>query len=307
VCTPSCNTGFGNCDNNANNGCETSLTTDPAHCGSCTNVCSSANGTPSCSSTGCSIGCFSGFGNCDGQINNGCETNLNTSASNCGTCGYACNGTNGVATCALGGCSLTCNPGYGNCDGNAQGNGCEVNLLTDPKNCGTCGKVCAGNCNNGTCAATSVVVDITPPTGWLNDPGNAGGWSAKYYVATFNTATPITAFDLKCTLPSSLSIRAQIWDTATQVKLATGTPVFGNGTQQWYRSPIAFTPTAGKSYTIGFFLSSTIVLPYKDGPTLPYTVGNITVTRSMSTYDQTSDSYPSVDNSWALFMRVVEN
>jgi hypothetical protein len=36
----SCSTGFGNCDNNPSNGCETNIMTHPAHCGACGFACS---------------------------------------------------------------------------------------------------------------------------------------------------------------------------------------------------------------------------------------------------------------------------
>jgi hypothetical protein len=45
-----------------------------------------------------------------------------------------------------------CNAGFGNCDGDWS-NGCEVNLNTDPNNCGSCGNSCGANayCTGGTC------------------------------------------------------------------------------------------------------------------------------------------------------------
>lgn len=36
----SCDPGYGDCDNNASNGCELALATDPNHCGACNQVCS---------------------------------------------------------------------------------------------------------------------------------------------------------------------------------------------------------------------------------------------------------------------------
>ncbi len=47
-----------------------------------------------CTSFDCSNGvcCGAGMANCDGNKGNGCETNLNTSAQNCGACGNACGG-----------------------------------------------------------------------------------------------------------------------------------------------------------------------------------------------------------------------
>src|SRR5204863_8412172 len=129
-----CNPLFANCDGNAANGCEKSLTT-LTDCGACGAPCAPANASASCASGTCTLGtCNAGFGNCDGIASNGCEVNTQTNALNCDTCGYACNGTDGTASWALGGCSVACNAGFGNCDGLVS-TGCEASLNTI-SNCG---------------------------------------------------------------------------------------------------------------------------------------------------------------------------
>jgi hypothetical protein len=56
------------------------------------------------------------------------QTNLLTSAANCGACGTACSFSNAAASCSNGNCVLgTCNQNYGNCNGNNT-DGCEVSL-----------------------------------------------------------------------------------------------------------------------------------------------------------------------------------
>jgi hypothetical protein len=81
-CALTCAAGFGNCDNNAANGCETNLSTTVSACGACGRACSLANATPVCMGGQCAVGsCTTGFGNCDGNPANGCETNLNTTPS----------------------------------------------------------------------------------------------------------------------------------------------------------------------------------------------------------------------------------
>ncbi len=152
-----CNTGFGNCDGNAANGCETDLRTDVGNCGTCSNRCAPANGVGTCSAGVCGIArCNVGFANCDANVANGCEVNLQTDANNCGACGTVCrNHIGGGNTCSSGACMPTCNTGYANCDGNAA-NGCEVQLATNT-NCGACGRTCALACGNtsGACAGTN--------------------------------------------------------------------------------------------------------------------------------------------------------
>jgi len=82
---------------------------DPSNCGVCATVCNGTNGTPSCSGGTCRISCTTGFGNCDNNVANGCETNLAGDANNCGACGNVCpSGRN----CASGTCTTQTVPGF---------------------------------------------------------------------------------------------------------------------------------------------------------------------------------------------------
>jgi hypothetical protein len=166
-----CNAGFGDCDGNPANGCETSLAGSVSHCGRCGNACPSINGTATCAMGACALACNAGFGNCDGNPANGCETNLATTASSCGMCGRACALPNATAGCASGQCTVaSCAAGFGNCDNNAA-NGCETNLSTTVSACGACGRACSlANatpvCMGGQCAVGSCT------TGFGNCDGN---------------------------------------------------------------------------------------------------------------------------------------
>ncbi len=65
--------------------------TSVAHCGSCGNACTGRpNATGTCDSGACRLDCVAGFGNCDGSLVTGCETDVRTAAANCGACGVAC-------------------------------------------------------------------------------------------------------------------------------------------------------------------------------------------------------------------------
>lgn len=68
----------------------TNFETDVNNCGGCGVVCSLANATAACTDGECEVStCDAGFGDCDSDAANGCETPL-TTTSDCGSCGNAC-------------------------------------------------------------------------------------------------------------------------------------------------------------------------------------------------------------------------
>ena len=168
ACALTCNPGFGDCDGIEANGCETDTQTSLGDCGACGNVCVSFNGTGSCHAGACTLACMPGFGDCDGNPHNGCETDTQTSPANCGACGNACNGINGAATCNAGTCTLHCDQGFADCDKNAA-NGCEADFATDLGNCGSCGNVCGSE--NGIATCTSGACTLQCSSGYGNCDG----------------------------------------------------------------------------------------------------------------------------------------
>lgn len=76
-----------------------------------------------------------------------------------------CTLANAEAKCNAGVCDIkACNANFEDCDGTV-GNGCEVNLNTDPMNCKECNKVCmgaVGPCELNSCAAGACGVTINP-------------------------------------------------------------------------------------------------------------------------------------------------
>ncbi len=206
-----CEAPYATCSDKPFPKCGTNLMNDPANCGACGNRCGgfeSVNMDARCIDGACVLGCMIKDGNfgearrvfrdCNGLLDDGCETNVQVDPENCGICGHACapgvrciNGkcgcSNGLTDCggrctdtrtdsfncgACGtvcefpedacsplppnstyGCAksqcgqLQCSGGFGDCNNDLQtgcsSDGCEVDLRTDPNNCGGCGVKCA--------------------------------------------------------------------------------------------------------------------------------------------------------------------
>jgi len=154
-----CAPGTGDCDQNAQNGCETDTLASAASCGACGASCDYANAQGTCVGGTCALGaCDSGAADCNQNPLDGCEAVLATSETSCGSCGHACANPHGTSECQGGACVPACETGYGSCDGN-DGNGCET-PLTSTTDCGACGTPCAlansnVTCGSGTCSLTS--------------------------------------------------------------------------------------------------------------------------------------------------------
>jgi hypothetical protein len=145
VCVTSCGSGQTSCS-----GVCRSLATDPDACGSCSTVCSGTGvASRTCVAGVCNGTCAAGRANCDGNLqSNGCETDINTTATRCGGCtGSACSLNNITAACSGGNCTGTCRAGYADCDSDKRTNGCEVNTANNASHCGACGNVCPARAN----------------------------------------------------------------------------------------------------------------------------------------------------------------
>jgi hypothetical protein len=167
----SCNPGMGDCDKDASNGCETNLAASPLHCGACGIACSFPNAAGACTASVCGLGaCNPGFGNCNANPSDGCETGLTDNALHCSACNTQCVFPNATAACSNAQCVIgACAAGFGNCDG-IVGNGCEVKVSSDANNCGVCGKTCAGfPCVNGQCQSPPLPVKLADSGGGAFD------------------------------------------------------------------------------------------------------------------------------------------
>ena len=136
------------------------LASDWTNCGACGTRCAwPPGGIPVCTDRRCDVRCDSGLGNCDGNVTNGCETDLSANPMHCGGCGMACSTAGATSTCATGRCVIQCNPGFANCDGTPS-NGCEININTSVAHCGSCGGWCSPrhatpSCTDGRCGISA--------------------------------------------------------------------------------------------------------------------------------------------------------
>ena len=186
-----CETGYGDCDDDYATGCEVNTETDKFHCGDCTSSdprpgsgqsCQALADTASlrvasatCGDGECEIVCDAGYADCDGNPANGCEINLTSNTARCGGClpsdANPGNGENcgtkwphgGTSTCTSGGvCQLGCSSGYASCNSSSS-DGCEVSSSNSVANCGACNVYCGGdasqtNVNSASCGAGSCSV-----------------------------------------------------------------------------------------------------------------------------------------------------
>src|SRR5690606_32630106 len=169
VCTLACPDDTGDCNQRALDGCEVDLLTSERHCGSCSRACEPEHATGECVGGECLIkteetnqGCDQNYANCNALHEDGCEVHLLTDVDHCGACDdAACSTAGGRASCSDGECSIECDEGYSNCDGNARDNGCEIDTTRNASHCGECDAACVVSdpeytafCAGGECGET---------------------------------------------------------------------------------------------------------------------------------------------------------
>lgn len=142
-----CDDGRADCNADADDGCESDLSSTSS-CGGCNVACPPVpNGTSGCARGKCTFTCDPTHNPCGGK----CTEKTDPTA--CGPGCIACpTPANGAARCIDDSCALACDPGFGDCDAKPE-NGCETSLAEDQFHCGLCGQTClpGQECLGGVC------------------------------------------------------------------------------------------------------------------------------------------------------------
>ncbi|MDO9015516.1 MAG: hypothetical protein Q8S73_29765 [Deltaproteobacteria bacterium] len=87
----SCAPFYADCDGAPGDGCEVDTRNDLNHCGGCGRACRLSRATARCEAGQCRVAaCEAGFGDCNGDEADGCETPLAADPNHCGVCGVSC-------------------------------------------------------------------------------------------------------------------------------------------------------------------------------------------------------------------------
>jgi hypothetical protein len=211
----SCNAGYTDCDGLVGDGCETNTGADPLNCGTCNKQCFATNGTPACGNGACTVAsCNAPFDDCDGNVANGCETNVSSDDGNCGACGNDCNVDCGAApehvtatACSAGACKVTgCTSSYIDFDGKCT-DGCECPLSTTQTACTSAESLFTGTFSPGD-TATPVTSTMAPAS-----------VTAAYFTITF-TGTNNINFHPKIVLSGSAEFVMDITGDCNGSKLS---------------------------------------------------------------------------------------
>lgn len=209
-----CPDGFATCSDGTTPAykCGADLKRDPNHCGACGNRClhyETIHLTSRCVEGSCELECHNpftldiptGWRDCNGKIDDGCESDTMKDPKHCGACGNVCAP---GEPCVMGKCG--CAPGEIVCNGHC------VDPMTDDDNCGECGTECSrtdGDCElpdtafygcvggkcgkpkcefmrldcNGDLGEPSCNTDGCESPGVLVDPNNCGKCGNKCNVA----------------------------------------------------------------------------------------------------------------------------
>lgn len=90
------------CNGEPADGCEVDPTSDITNCGICGRVCrdTALHAGPACLERACTVACLASYDDCNGNPDDGCESELDRDEANCRTCGRSC----GARICIGGSC-----------------------------------------------------------------------------------------------------------------------------------------------------------------------------------------------------------
>jgi Collagen triple helix repeat (20 copies) len=183
----------------------------------CADVPTYPNATTQCDpATGTlSITCFAGFANVDNDITNGCEINLSTDPNNCGTVGRVVPSFPHAASGCVNGdyAILGCDMGFLDLDGFVA-NGCEVDLSTDPNNCGGVGiHGDSPTVTSWSCVAGQLVIAACNGENYDVDGSSFDGCEHLQTFAAHSqsTASPIGGVPVSCFDASGISIHGTLY------------------------------------------------------------------------------------------------
>src|SRR5262245_25797802 len=75
-----CEESFQDCNGDKSDSCEVNTAVDTENCGACGVKCDSTHGEAACVDGVCHIQCDPGYGDCNQRLGDGCETDLDTTA-----------------------------------------------------------------------------------------------------------------------------------------------------------------------------------------------------------------------------------
>jgi hypothetical protein len=252
ACVVVCDQGTADCNGMTADGCEVEVTTDVDHCGACDAPCAPDHATGACSGGACAIDvCADGFADCDHAADTGCEQDIAGDVAHCGGCDVVCpTGPRAAPTCTGGHCGLTCEDGFGDCDGDPT-TGCEVELATDPAHCGSCEHACAANetCGDRTCAPLACSAPLADCDGLAATGCEIDTATDDAHCGTCDHACPAgaTCSDGACSFACGGEVADPI--TGQRCPIATpctlyaecGTQLGAPDTRYWYCSPTLHT------------------------------------------------------------------
>ena len=148
ACGLACDDGHADCNQDPADGCEVTLASDPAHCGTCSQTCAAgAFSYATCTAGACGLACDGGRADCNQDSSDGCEVGFTNDPANCGTCGHGCatgqTCTNGVCSQPPATCG-ECTIGAETCDFSNFG---PIFCVNRGDGCGQWGPRPFGGCN----------------------------------------------------------------------------------------------------------------------------------------------------------------